>query len=165
MKKILQIFLITVLLFGLIGCNDENKPVIKKKELKTTELGDMLIENYNQIPEITSATRDYLPDDIYDVADDYIVFTGAYKNGATSGFAVIVSRENMSKVFDYAINLASSNYKDLQEDVYGISTLLYNDNIPITISISKVKLDDGGYIITYEAIEMTLEDCFSFANQ
>ncbi|MGI6581228.1 MAG: hypothetical protein ACOX1M_02720 [Erysipelotrichaceae bacterium] len=49
------------------------------------------------------------------------------------------------------------------EDVYGISTLLYNDSVPITISISKVQLDYGGYIITYEAIEMTLEDCLSYA--
>ena len=163
MKRVLKVLLVITLFFGLIGCGDKNKLEIKQKELKSTEIGDILIENYQKTQEITTATRDYLPDEIYDVADDYIVFTGSYKNGATSGFAVIVSSENMSKVFDYAINLAYSNYEDLLEDVYGISTLLYNDSIPITISISKVQLDNGGYIITYEAIEMTLEDCLSYA--
>ncbi|MGI6581227.1 MAG: hypothetical protein ACOX1M_02715 [Erysipelotrichaceae bacterium] len=63
---------------------DKNKLEIKQKELKSTEIGDMLIENYQKTQEITTATRDYLPDEIY-VADDYIVFTGSYKNGATSG--------------------------------------------------------------------------------
>ncbi|NLZ75814.1 MAG: hypothetical protein GX914_04855 [Erysipelotrichia bacterium] len=163
MKKVLKVLLVVALIFGFTGCGDKNKPEVKQKELKTTELGDVLIENYQKIKEITSATRDYLPDEIYDVADDYIVFTGAYENGDTSGFAVIVSNENMSKVFDYAINLAHSSYSDLQQDVYGISTLLYNDNVPITISISKVQLDNGDYIITYEAIEMTLNDCLSYA--
>ncbi len=161
MKKLLKVLLLVSLFFGLVGCGDIIKP---KKELKSTELGDALIENYSKTAEVTSVKRDYLPDEIYDIAEDYIVFTGAYKNGATSGFAVIVNGDNMSKVFDYAVNLANSSYSDLQEDSYGISTLLYNDNVPITISISKIKLDNGGYIITYEAIEMTLEDCFSFAN-
>ncbi|MGB4627220.1 MAG: hypothetical protein WBI36_05395, partial [Erysipelotrichaceae bacterium] len=156
MKKVFKLLFVVVIFFSFIGCDNKNKPQAVKKELKTTELGDLLIESYSQIPEVISVTRDYLPDEIYEVGDDYIVFTGAYKNGATSGFAVIVSNDNMNKVFDYAVNLAHSNYKDLQEDTYGISTILYNDNIPITVSISKVKLDNGGYIITYEAIEMTL---------
>lgn len=163
MKKVLKVLLVVALIFGFTGCGDKNKPGVKQKELKTTELGDVLIENYQKIKEIKSATRDYLPDEIYDVADDYIVFTGAYENGDTSGFVVIVSNENMRKVFDYAINLAHSSYSDLQQDVYGISTLLYNDNVPITISISKVQLDNGDYIINYEAIEMTLDDCLSYA--
>ncbi|HPW53089.1 MAG TPA: hypothetical protein PLI19_02940 [Erysipelotrichaceae bacterium] len=162
MKKLLKVLLVVTLFLGLAGCEGDNPPVIKK-ELKSTELGDRLIEEYGKVAEITSAKRDYLPDEIYEYGLDYIVFKGAYANGATSGFAVIVGKDNMSKVYDYAVNLAHSKYKDLQGSEYGISTVLYNDSIPMTVSISKIELDNGDYIITYEAIEMTLDDCIKYA--
>ena len=163
MKKILKVLLVATLFLGFTGCGNDDKPQIKNKELKSTELGDLLIEAYNKGPEITSAKRDYLPDEIYEIGQDYIVFNGSYENGATSGFAVVVSQANMNKVFDYAKNLALSSYSDLQETVYGISTLLYNDSIPMTVSISKVQLENGDYLITYEAIEMTLDECLSYS--
>ncbi len=161
MKKIFKVLLVVMLFFGLIGCDKDKNQI--KKELKTTELGDILIERYSEVPQITSVDRDYLPDEIYNLGQDYIVFKGAYESGATSGFAVIVSKDNLDKVYDYAIKLANKTYKDLQEDTYGISKVLYNDSIPITVSISKIEFENDIFVITYEAIEMSYSDTVSEA--
>jgi hypothetical protein len=98
------------------------------------------------------------PAEIYNITTDFLVFEGEYEAGKTHGYITFMSYENVDAVTNYFKKLAKEEYKvELTEDVYGISFVLYNDNVPITISISVADLEEYGYFVSYEAMEMTYE--------
>jgi hypothetical protein len=159
MKRLLTVLLTVFMLFSISGCEfiESIIPTAERTE-KVTDLGDAFIEMYLQIPEFVKVERGIAPAEIYNITTDFLVFEGEYEAGKTHGYITFMSYENVDAVTNYFKKLAKEEYKvELTEDVYGISFVLYNDNVPITISISVADLEEYGYFVSYEAMEMTYE--------
>jgi hypothetical protein len=152
MKKLFKVLLVVLLFLGVTGC----KPVVNER-LEAREVGDLLIEAYSEF--FTVVERKAIPEELEHLVLDCIVLEGYYESGErTDGIVVIIEPEDNNKVMGYFKDLANANYENLILDVEESNTMgLYNNDLPIVVLINSE--DVGGYkVISYEAIEMTLNE-------
>ncbi len=158
MKKIFIVFLIIMSLIT-TGCskggNGGGKPV-----LKTTEIGDGLINSYRSAGKYSKVERDYLPKEIADIGLDYIVYEQESDFGTIKGFTVVLNDKDKDAILAYMDNLANSNYENLVKEDAGMLIIYYNDEIPITIAVVIMDFSDEFCAIMYEAMTATLNDFY-----
>ncbi len=160
MKKVFRVLLIVMLLIT-TGCGKEGNGG-GKPALKTTEIGDGLINSYRSTGKYTKVDRDYLPKEIADIGLDYIVYEQESDFGTVKGFTVIINDKDKDAILAYMDNLANSTYENLVKEDAGMIVIYYNDEIPIAISVVIMDFSDEFCAIMYESMAATINDFYDW---
>ncbi len=155
MKKLLRLLLIVMLLIT-TGCNKEGNGG-GKPTLKTTEIGDGLINAYRSTGKYSKVERDYLPNEIADIGLDYIVYEQESDFGTVKGFTVVLNDKDKDAILAYMDNLANSTYENLVKEDAGMLIIYYNNEIPISIAVVIMDYSDEFCSIMYEAMAATID--------
>ncbi|MGI6607735.1 MAG: hypothetical protein ACOX1F_01965 [Erysipelotrichaceae bacterium] len=159
MKKIFRVLLIVMLLIT-TGCgeggNGGGKPA-----LKSTEIGEGLINAYRSSGKYSKVERDYLPKEIADIGLDYIVYEQESDFGTIKGFNVVINDKDKDAILAYMENLANSTYENLEKEDAGMIVIYYNNEIPIAISVVVMDYSDEFCSIMYETMPATLNDFYN----
>ncbi|MGI6509525.1 MAG: hypothetical protein ACOX1L_02925 [Erysipelotrichaceae bacterium] len=160
MKKIFRVLLIVMLLIT-TGCGKEGNGG-GKPSLKTTEIGDGLINSYRSTGKYTKVEREYLPKEIADIGLDYIVYEQESDFGTVKGFTVVINDKDKDAILAYMDNLANSTYENLVKEDAGMIVIYYNDEIPIAISVVIMDFSDEFCAIMYESMAATINDFYDW---
>ncbi|HPX31888.1 MAG TPA: hypothetical protein PLT36_00075 [Erysipelotrichaceae bacterium] len=160
MKKIFRVLLIVMLLIT-TGCNKEGNGG-GKPALKTTEIGDGLINSYRSTGKYSKVERDYLPKEIADIGLDYIVYEQESDFGTIKGFTVVINDKDKDAILTYMDNLANSTYENLVKEDAGMIVIYYNNEIPIAISVVIMDFSDEFCAIMYESMPATVDDFYDW---